>query len=122
MSVYIDTGCSWYIQKKRCYITADSLKELHAFADKMKINRADFYDTVPNSHLDDTPAYNIDPAGRASAISLGAIGLNAEQFCAIRIHLGYFKAVMNCGEVGAYTDEWLAKQLESIEKLKGDPS
>ena len=75
MSVYVDTIVvypnAWGPFKKgSCHLVADTLDELHAFAEKLGMRRAWFQDT---KHM---PHYDLTPKRREEALRLGAVSIS----------------------------------------------
>jgi len=69
MSVYVDDAKLPFKGYLMCHMTADTLEELHAMADKIGMERRWFQTPPKASH----PHYDIPEHKRAKAISLGAV-------------------------------------------------
>lgn len=66
MAVFVDKGRITYGRMKMCHMLADTLDELHAMADKIRIKRKWFQNKK-------TPHYDICQVKRKLAIESGAI-------------------------------------------------
>lgn len=60
--IYVDTPFDGW-----CHMVADSLEELHTFAERLGINRARFQNKPKRPH------YDLRPKKRKKAIELGAV-------------------------------------------------
>lgn len=69
MAVYVDDGKYPYRGMLMCHMLADTLKELHAMADKIGIRRKWFQDK-------NTPHYDICQTKRKLAVKNGAIEID----------------------------------------------
>lgn len=67
MSVYVDNERNAFRNMKMCHLIADTLDELHEFADKLGLHREWFQPSV------NLPHYDISQSKRKLAIELGAI-------------------------------------------------
>ena len=90
MSVMVDELQAWGHAKYRCFkggsahLTADTLEELHAFADRLGLRRAWFQ---PRS----SPHYDLSPAKRAKALAFGAVFVSAREQARRRIAARMFR-------------------------------
>lgn len=79
MSVYVDELVVWAHAKHRCFkrgschLTADSVEELHAFAEKIGLRREWF------QARSSTPHYDLSPARRQAALLAGAVFVSARE-------------------------------------------
>ncbi len=71
--VFVDAAINRWNKKLWCHLTADSLTELHEFADRLNLKREWFQ----NHKL--IPHYDITKSKRAIAIKLGAIAITTEE-------------------------------------------
>ena len=84
MTVMVDELQVWGHAKHRCFkdgsahLTADTVEELHAFAERLGLRRAWFQ---PRS----SPHYDLSPAKRAKALVLGAVFVSAREQARRRI-------------------------------------
>lgn len=81
MSVYVDdiavcaTGKNWH-WPKACHLVADSVNELHKFADKLGLKRSWFQRrTIPH--------YDLTENVRKKAVTLGAVEIDREKLIEI---------------------------------------
>jgi len=77
MAVYVDEIHAWpttirCFRGGSCHLTADSLSELFAFADKLGLRRSWYQ---PKS----TPHFDLTPKRRARALELGAVFVPAKE-------------------------------------------
>ncbi len=72
MSVYVDKARHPFKGYIMCHMTADSLAELHAMADRLNVKR-EYFQTPPKASF---PHYDIPEPRRALAISYGALEVN----------------------------------------------
>ena len=78
MSVYVDpmSGCvpnSKWRWRRNCHLFADSLEELHAFAQKLSLKRSWFQDHARLPH------YDLTEGKRHQAIRLGVVEVTSRQ-------------------------------------------
>ncbi len=78
MTVYVDEERMWPHAKHpfkngSCHLTADTLEELHAFADEIGMKRQWFQDHPIAAH------YDLTPTRRFVALSKGAVFVPARQ-------------------------------------------
>lgn len=72
MSVYVDKAFIPYRRMIMCHMFADTLKELHDMASKIKVKRKWFQDH-------DVPHYDICKQMRTHALKLGAIEISRRE-------------------------------------------
>ncbi|CAB3754523.1 DUF4031 domain-containing protein [Paraburkholderia humisilvae] len=73
MAVYVDDAGIVWKGKLRFHMTADSLDELHAFAQAVGINRCWYHTGARHPH------YDVIEAQRAAAIANGAIAVTQRE-------------------------------------------
>lgn len=82
MTVYVDQitdyrgavgGYVGRVSQKWCHMTADTLDELHAMADKIGLRRGWFQ----QSHLLHLCHYDLTPSRRAAAVQAGAVEIKS---------------------------------------------
>lgn len=73
MSVYVDNERNDFRGMKMCHLVADTLDELHEFADKLHLRREWFQPDV------NMPHYDISQGKRRLAVNYGAIEVNRMQ-------------------------------------------
>lgn len=76
MTVYVDRGRVSYRRMFMCHMVADTLEELHAMAEKLRLRREWFQDHA-------TPHYDICQAKRKEAVKLGAKEIDRRQVVSI---------------------------------------
>ena len=81
MSVYVDKLRGTMLSGRwlwagSCHMIADSVEELHLFADSIRLKRVWFQ---PHS----SPHYDLTPNKRAAAVRRGALELSSSEFVAI---------------------------------------
>jgi len=72
MTVYVDKQENQFGRMKMCHMLADSVDELHAFAEKIGMKRSWFQ---PKS----TPHYDLSKSRRLLAIQNGAVEIEADK-------------------------------------------
>lgn len=70
MSVYVDDAVHPWRGRRWAHLLADTLEELHRFADALGLPRHAFQDKSSGAH------YDIDAALRERALALGAIAIS----------------------------------------------
>lgn len=86
MTVYVDDMRAHFGRMIMCHMTADTLPELHAMAEKIGIRRAWFQDKPPFEH------YDISLSKRALAVKNGAKEITMrERVRAIMLQRGLLK-------------------------------
>jgi hypothetical protein len=70
MSVYIDDAVHLWRGRRWAHLMADSLDELHDFAERLGLSRQVFQDKRSGAH------YDIDIALRERALTMGAIAIS----------------------------------------------
>lgn len=76
MSVYVDKLRDWgWNHGPSCHLIADTLPELHDFANRLGLKRSWFQ---PKSH----PHYDLVASKRARAVQLGAVELDRQSLVA----------------------------------------
>lgn len=81
MAVYVDAeGIRWR-GREWCHLVADSLDELHSFADRLGLKRSWFQSKTLYPH------YDVTKSVRSRALAMGAQGADREQIvsCAKRM-------------------------------------
>ncbi|AYG47263.1 DUF4031 domain-containing protein [Pseudomonas sp. Leaf58] len=81
MTVYVDAeGIRWR-GREWCHLVADSLDELHSFADRLGLKRSWFQSKTLYPH------YDVTKSVRSRALAMGAKGADREQIvsCAKRM-------------------------------------
>ncbi|MDI2141302.1 MULTISPECIES: DUF4031 domain-containing protein [unclassified Pseudomonas] len=81
MAVYVDAeGIGWR-GREWCHLVADSLDELHSFADRLGLKRSWFQSKTLYPH------YDVTKSVRTRALAMGAKGADREQIvrCAKRM-------------------------------------
>ena len=73
MAVYVDDAVFPWRGRRWAHLMADSLDELHAFAERLGIPRRAFQDRHSGAH------YDVDTALRAEALRLGAVAISRHQ-------------------------------------------
>ena len=71
MAVYVDKAAWWWRGKYWCHLTADTLIELHEFAQKLGLGLPSFQRPPKTPY----PHYDLTEGKRAKALKLGAIEL-----------------------------------------------
>ncbi len=70
MSVYVDDAVHLWRGRRWAHLLADTLEELHRFADALGLPRRAFQDKSSGAH------YDIDAALRERALALGAVAIS----------------------------------------------
>ena len=70
MTVYVDDAVSLWRDQRWAHLMADTLEELHAFAQRLGLPRRAFQDKTSGAH------YDITAALREHAIALGAVAIS----------------------------------------------
>jgi hypothetical protein len=70
MSVYVDDAVTLWRGRRWAHLMADTLDELHAFADRLRIPRRAFQNKTSGAH------YDLPADVREQAIALGAIPIS----------------------------------------------
>lgn len=70
MSVYVDDAVHLWRGRRWAHLLADTLEELHRFADALDLPRHAFQDKSSGAH------YDIDAALRERALALGAVAIS----------------------------------------------
>ena len=70
MTVYVDDAATLWRGERWAHLMADTLDELHAFAQRLGIPRRAFQDKTSGAH------YDITGALRERAIALGAVAIS----------------------------------------------
>ena len=70
MSVYVDDAVTLWRGERWAHLMADTLAELHAFAQQLGLPRRAFQDKTSGAH------YDVTAALRERALALGAIGIS----------------------------------------------
>lgn len=71
MATYVDRAVWYWRGKYWCHLTADSLSELHEFADRLGLQRSWFQAPPKTPH----PHYDLTEGKREQALKLGAVEL-----------------------------------------------
>ena len=72
MAAYVDNAGIVYRSKLRYHLCADSLVELHAFADKINVKRCWFH------RAKDHPHYDVTEVQRELALAYGAVAISSK--------------------------------------------
>ena len=70
MAVYVDDAVTLWRGKRWAHLMADTLDELHAFADRLGLPRRAFQDKTSGAH------YDVTAPLRERAIALGAVAIS----------------------------------------------
>ena len=70
MTVYVDDAVTLWRGRRWAHLMADTLDELHAFAERLGLPRRAFQDKTSGAH------YDVNAALREQAIALGAIAIS----------------------------------------------
>ena len=70
MSVYVDDAVTLWRGQRWAHLMADTLAELHAFAEALGLRRASFQDKRSGAH------YDVPAALREQALHLGAVPIS----------------------------------------------
>lgn len=83
MTVYVDNSRLAWRGKRWCHLVADSISELHAFADQLGLKREWFQDKTMYPH------YDVTVSIRQRALSLGAMAGDKREIitCAKRLRI-----------------------------------
>lgn len=74
MAVYVDDLMNWgWRYGRSCHLTADTLAELHDFADRLGLKRIWYQ---PSASM---PHYDLTEGKRARAVSLGAVEIDRRE-------------------------------------------
>ena len=73
MAVYVDQAAILYKGKPRHHMTADSIEELHSFADRADINRCWYHRGARHPH------YDITDEQRHTALQAGAVAVSSRE-------------------------------------------
>lgn len=77
MPVYVDSLRDWgWRYGASCHLIADTLAELHAFAERIGMKRSWFQEATKRPH------YDLTAQRRARAVQLGAVELTNREFIA----------------------------------------
>ena len=79
MAIYVDEAIWSWRGKMWCHLLADSLAELHEFADKLGLKREWFQEKARFPH------YDITDNMRTKAIHIGAISANRSQIAEVAL-------------------------------------
>lgn len=104
MAVYVDEAA--YSKPPRfinwAHLTADSVDELHAFAQRLGLKRSWFQDKHPTF-----PHYDVSPSVRAKAITLGAVEVKGKERVAQMVEQARNRNLER-GIAGALADHYAA--------------
>lgn len=93
MAVYVDelticTANKNWRWGKSCHLVADTLEELHSFADRLGLKASWFQ----NSHT--IPHYDLTGTKRTKAVRLGAIEVDRETFVQILHRIRWIRSII----------------------------